>query len=288
MTVLNESIKYCVEEMRKIKFFNHDNYMLELIEKLKNLEGCNSFEDDKKDHIVFALPLSERNTSICYPKSEGYALKQLVNNSNSLIYPHIIASLTLILKNLSGGKDFSKLMAWVEKSFNSQSKPKNRTSFAITTSDKISINLVKNNFLVAHYNAADLSMLSDFNEFKEWLNIVGKSFITLAKPFNCEGVNVYIRDTFLLTPASGKSLAALGKLYESEGGVSKVKIDSVDLEHMDEFLARDPKAFEDYAITDAVIPLIHAITLEQVNFSVKRIGVPITLSSLGRTLVLDK
>lgn len=60
-----------------------------------------------------------------------------------------------------------------------------------------------------------------------------------------------------------------------------------DLEHMDEFLKRDPIAFEAYAITDAIIPLRYAITLEEFNFTIKKVGVPITVSGLARCLVLE-
>lgn len=292
MSVLNESLKQSVEALRLLKFLYHDRFMLSLIEKLKNVENVNYFEDLRKDHIVFAMPLSKVSTSICYPKKEeGYSMKDLTSNSNGMVQPSLLNTLHFIVQIFSGlvsQKDFSKLKNWVVKVLEDKVKIKSRTSFSIAEYDKISINLIKNNFLIAHYNAADLSMLSDFCEFKSQLSIVGKSFVTLSKPLNFEGVNVYIRDTHLLTPAGSKGLSALGKLYESSGGVSKVNISRDDLEHMDEFLDRDPQGFAEYAITDALIPLMHAITLEKVNFSIKRIGVPLTISSLGRSLVLEK
>jgi hypothetical protein len=37
-------------------------------------------------------------------------------------------------------------------------------------------------YLTAHYNAADLSMLSDFENYKPFLNIVNKSFVVINKP----------------------------------------------------------------------------------------------------------
>jgi hypothetical protein len=37
-------------------------------------------------------------------------------------------------------------------------------------------------YLTAHYNAADLSMLSDFENYKPFLNVVGKSFVVINKP----------------------------------------------------------------------------------------------------------
>lgn len=37
-------------------------------------------------------------------------------------------------------------------------------------------------YLTAHYNAADLSMLKDFNFYKQYLNIVNKSFVVINRP----------------------------------------------------------------------------------------------------------
>lgn len=114
-----------------------------------------------------------------------------------------------------------------------------------------------------------------------------KTFITLAKPIKIEGINFYIRDTTLLSPANSKSLASLGNLYE---GFSKKSISQEDISCMSKFLKRDKKGFEDYAIQDAKIPLVHALALamEKVNFEIKKVGMPLTLSSFGRNYVLDK
>jgi hypothetical protein len=154
--------------------------------------------------------------------------------------------------------------------------------------DELSISLIKNVYLIAHYNAADLSLLEDLSEYIKDLNIVNKSFVTISKPLKFEESYVYIRDTQLLTPSSQKSLSALSDLYGDLTGVKKGRISRDDLEHMDEFLKRDQAGFEAYALADAIIALTHAVTLERVNFDAKRIGIPITLSSLGRTMVLDK
>ena len=129
-------------------------------------------------------------------------------------------------------------------------------------------------------------MLNDFNTHLDSLNIVGKSFVTLKKPLNIEGSFIYLRDSHLLTPAGVRSLDALGKLYDLN--LNKVLISKSDLEHMDEFMIREPEAFEQYAKQDAVIPLIHATTLEDFYIEMKKTGVPITLSSVGKTLVLER
>lgn len=57
---------------------------------------------------------------------------------------------------------------------------------------------------------------------------------------------------------------------------------------MPEFLLRDKQAFENYDFIDAIIPLTHSITLEYFHCGNKRLGIPITLSALGRILVLFK
>jgi hypothetical protein len=57
---------------------------------------------------------------------------------------------------------------------------------------------------------------------------------------------------------------------------------------MSKFLERDRTGFEEYAIQDAIITLKHALSMEQFNFGIKQLGVPITLSSMGRNYVLDE
>lgn len=54
--------------------------------------------------------------------------------------------------------------------------------FFFEYSVRIPISTVKNNYILSQYNAADLSMLSNFEVLKEKLSIVNKSFLTLGKP----------------------------------------------------------------------------------------------------------
>lgn len=156
--------------------------------------------------------------------------------------------------------------------------------------DELSINLsiIRNNFIIAHYNTADLSMLSDFNEIKEKLSIVGKSFMTLALPLRYEETFVYIRDTRLLSPGVMKSLQALGYLYNKDGDFSKREIDKSDIVKMSNLLVRDKQKFVDYAMLDVKITIKHAIEMERFNRSVQQLGIPNTLSSIGRNFVARK
>jgi hypothetical protein len=115
---------------------------------------------------------------------------------------------------------------------------------------------MKNYYLIAHLTPADLSLLSDFDEIKEELSIVNGSFVTLGKALKYSGKNIHIRDTMLLAPGGGRSLAAIGRLY---GGVlNKLEITREDLENMQGFLERDKAKFTEYALRDAIISLIHA------------------------------
>jgi hypothetical protein len=164
-------------------------------------------------------------------------------------------------------------------------KIRSRTKVIFNKDVTVSLTVVRNTFITAHYSAADLSMLSDFDVIKEKLSIVNKSFVTLGKPLRYEDTNVYIRDTVLLAPAGKQSLGDIGKMYESEGDFSKREISKDDLANMGAFLKRDRIAFEEYALQDAIITLKHVISMEVFNFRVLQIGVPLTLSSIGRKYV---
>lgn len=178
-----------------------------------------------------------------------------------------------------------KLLEWYGKN---SDKPRCRTKTFYNDNIKIHLTLVKNLYIVAHYNAADLSMLSDFEELKIKLSIVNKSFVSLGKPLRYDHSFVYVRDTMLIAPAGAGSLEKLGKIYESEGDFSKRKISQEDISNMKAFLKRDKSAFEEYALQDAVITLKHATAMEEFNMRVNQIGIPLTLSSIGRKYVFKE
>lgn len=286
MCLLNESLKKCIVSIRLTKHRSLDLINNSFIEELYGLEGVTFFEDPKKDQIVFALPLTNKKTKICYPKK--YSMQRLVKQSMKDSRNMHVKSFKSIVDRLSRSRflyDWGKLIDWFGYS---KSKPRARKTINFNTGDRISISVVNNNYICSHYNAADLSILSDFCEFKNELNIVNKSFVTLAKPIVFADVNVYIRDTFLLAPQKVRSLEALGKLYESELGFKKKEIPKKYLSMMSTFLKTDKASFEEYALRDAEIVLKHATEMEGFNFSLKQLGVPITLSSLGKKFVLCK
>lgn len=151
------------------------------------------------------------------------------------------------------------------------------------TSDKISVTKYKTNYFIGHLTNADLSMLSDFDSFKENLDIVNKSFITLGKSFQYQNSNIQIRDTMLLAPSGSKSLSAISRLYGE--AFHKIQLTKEEISNMDQLLRDNKEKFQEYALRDAEITLIHALWTEHFHFSIKSIGIPITLSSLGSKFV---
>ena len=148
---------------------------------------------------------------------------------------------------------------------------------------RISVSYALNHVLIGHHTSADLSLLKDFEKFKTELDLVNNSLITLGKGFRYGKYNVIIRDTMLLAPASQKSLASIGKLYNFE----KIELSEFEINHMDVFLANDPEKFKEYAMKDSLITLKHAIWMENFYFKLKGLGVPTTLSNIGNKFVKD-
>lgn len=56
---------------------------------------------------------------------------------------------------------------------------------------------------------------------------------------------------------------------------------------MDVLLRENKMLFEKYALQDAIIPLVHGNFMEDFNFTLKKLGIPITLSSLENNYVND-
>lgn len=160
-----------------------------------------------------------------------------------------------------------------EKRYKSLSRSKMR-------SIDLNISVIKKLYVISHLTNADLSMLNDFNMLKEELNIVNKSFVSLGK-FRYRNMQVIIRDTKLLAPAGKQSLASLGNLI----GISKISLLQSDYEKMSWLLKNDRQKFIDYAITDSVITLAYANYLEEQGFGIKKLGIPITLSSFAADYV---
>lgn len=145
---------------------------------------------------------------------------------------------------------------------------------------KFRITIRQNLYLICHYSVADVCSWSDFEELKTKFRIIGKSYVTTGLPYKCNGINVYLRDSMLISPA-GASLKSIGSLYESSG-LSKLEIDKSDRDSMDLFMENNYELFKEYAIKDSVIALYHALTVEQSSIQeLGKFSIPITLSSFS-------
>jgi len=287
MSLINESLKLLIKTYRGLKYTSYHLVLADMIEQFHTIDKINFFEDMKNDQIVFALPLTDITTKLIY--TEKYSMKELMKTSGLLASRSLRESYKVLIDTLAqSGHSFDniRLLKWLDNRVN-RFLPRNRTSVSFCTGDKIFISLINNNYICSHYNTADLSILADFPLLKNDLNILNKSFITLGKPINYGGFNLYIRDTMLLAPANSRSLESIGNLYKNEG-LSKKDIPHEFLINMSAFLAKDKVAFEEYAMTDTLIVLRHSTEMETFNFTLNKIGIPVTLSSMGKNFVFEK
>lgn len=153
--------------------------------------------------------------------------------------------------------------------------------------------------LIGHFTRADMPNLSDFEDVSHDLDSLRNTIVTLRDtkvqiPLEsgelCE-LNVALRDTLLLTPASSKSLKALGDLV----GEDKIPLhDDPEQEkllksNMDRLLLEDIDLFERYALQDALICVRYAETLIGLNNELTgEAKLPLTLSGIGVNLLWQK
>ena len=163
-------------------------------------------------------------------------------------------------------------------------KSVSRTFLPLYEDGRVSLTRIINIVLVGHLTPADLSILDGFPELNEQIDIVNKGFVTLGKAIDFSGRKVILRDTTLLAPMGAKSLASIGKLYN----LDKLELSKEEIQNMDILLRTDRNKFIEYAIRDALITLTHANWMEEFNFELGCVGVPLTLSSLGNKYVLSK
>lgn len=97
-------------------------------------------------------------------------------------------------------------------------KPSRLGSNMVIGDIMLRINRTYHNNFIGHFNSADISMYSDYEDHKTCLDIIGHSFVTIRKPLEIDGVRVKVYDSLLLSPASKKSLKELGSLYNLKMG----------------------------------------------------------------------
>jgi hypothetical protein len=256
---------------------NDENYD-ENYECLKTISVESKNVIDTNSDVVVNIEHKHEDVEVEEEEIEGnnYINK---NHTNNFIY------LLKILYTLNFKIDCNNLFKKLIKA----KKPRARTNIFYDNDNdtKISLSIIKNLYIIAHYNAADLPMISNFKEvLMNKLSIVNKSFVSIGKPIKFEKHYVYVRDSKLLAPQGYGSLKSLGKLYE--GDYKKREISIEDISNMDKFLIRDKKAFEEYALQDAIITLKHSTAMEVFNMRVKQLGIPLTLSSIGRNYVFSE
>jgi len=139
-------------------------------------------------------------------------------------------------------------------------------------------------FLIAHFTTADVSLFSDFNDVKDKLSILNKSFLTLDRNISYKKWKVYLRDSSLLSPG-GMSLKAIGNLYPTLS-LSKVELDKKQIKAMDQLFDSNKPLFMDYAIQDAKIVLWHSLQVLNSHYQLsKKYTIPVTLSSLASSFL---
>lgn len=240
------------------------------------------------DLKLYTFPKSSVATLIKYVNEYSYV--DLVKDSESMNekeHGKSLLNFIELLNDINDTKEISdKLSSSIEKCVN---KPSSRMSYRFGSNNtKLSITVSRVLYICMHESAADLSMLKDFNVYKGYLDIVGRSFVTRGKPllFDFCKSKVHIRDTVLIAPQGAKSLAGVGDIYGNE--FRKVDIGEYRNGRMKALLRDDKDLFEKYAINDSLITLKHACTMEEFNLTVDRIGVPLTISGIGKSYVIKE
>lgn len=141
--------------------------------------------------------------------------------------------------------------------------------------------IVRSLNLLAHYSPAELGFLSDLQDNKAKLKVIGKNIISL-KGFRIEGCShlIHLRDTSLLAPSRPK-LGEISKLY-AHPLLEKLSVGDDYISRMDILREEKPILFARYAVNDAVITLHHGLTCEETNHKLTgELTIPVTLSSMS-------
>jgi hypothetical protein len=164
--------------------------------------------------------------------------------------------------------------------------------------DKVITTLPTKIYLVDHFTRADVPAFSDFQDLTKVLNNVRNTFISIDRYVAVDikfghrktvRLKVFLRDTMLLTPATSKSLSAIGDLVDAP----KIVLDEDSAKelyfkkNMDVLRRDNWELFKLYALNDAVICveyLKRMIDLYQLLTG--KTKVPVTLTSIGVDLLI--
>ena len=312
-----ESIEWIIKKIKFLKYGKYDESMLVVCEVLKIIKGVRFY--DGEDYTIFSLPRSAIQPYINF--SNSMSLKYLLNVTTQLSNPTLERMEVVVMKlieditrrgfTLQEGVDklaeeiyriyhnFDEVLQLESESV-SELKPIEELKMCrkgwdrdkrlsrkflniFPECDKVCFTTTRNYYYIAHLTQADFSLLNDFNLIKDELSIVNGSFITLRDPLKYCDKNIHVRDTMLLAPGGSKSLAKIGMLYGSL--YNKIEISKAQLTDMQSFLTLEKEKFIEYALRDALISLIHALWMDDFNYSLCGGGMPISLSSIGRKYV---
>lgn len=300
----SNSINSSIKEYRSGKYSRYDKSLDILIKGLKSMSITSNIKHKlvNEDHY-FMFPLRPIKTGIYL--GNKFSSVNLINETDKLIKDDLSVDYKNIfnmLKDIYKDTHFSQILRSLVLEDHSTeetiliekledcgekglTKIPARSRMSSFTDDIININRTQRYYLIAHLTSADLSMLGDFEEIKNQLDIVNSNFVTVGKPILLNGKRVFIRDTMLLTPAGNRSLDSMGRLYN----MNKIDLKGYDKSKMGVLLKENKELFIEYAVRDSVITLMHACFIEEFRFEkTGKIGVPVTLSSLGTEYVISK
>lgn len=292
--LLELSIDDSIKSIRKAKYYRADEAMRLLSDGVRSFKGSDYYEIE--DSLIVRLARTPMETYINIVGSEGYKLTDLVSEINERGDPYLTRAyeyVMRVMKELSEGvsdpeesavekEGYKAIGEELERLGHKRDIKSRSRAYASYQTSRVSVSRIKTVYLTAHLSHADLSMLSDFEEFKDQLSVVNKTFVTLGKPMQINGTSIVVRDTMHLAPGGKKSLDAIGSLYKGPGKVNLTKEQKGNMELV---LSTDRALFTEYAMRDAEITLMHSNYMDDFNFGLKGIGVPITLSNLGYRFV---
>lgn len=288
ITVGLSSMDRLICEIRDLLYKSNDELIKNLTIKLS--EDPTVRKSIVKGDWVFSFPKSEVKNYIKYfDEVKHFSSTDLITQCEKMINDDHKSSLIKVIEILDELtenpeiKMSNKMVQSIESSINKHSS---RITYRYKNS-VLSITISRILYLIVHLSYADLPLLSDFHQLKEELDMVSKSFVTRSKPLLIGNlpIKLHIRDTTLLAPGINTPLAEIGNLYGPE--YKKVDIGTYRKDKMEYLLKEDKALFERYAMQDAIITLKHGIEMEEFNFTLGKLGVPLTISGIGKTFALQ-
>ena len=132
----------------------------------------------KKNKAEFTVDGLVKESNKLLEKSISYNIQQI----SLLLYNAIKAlRLTKVIGSREGLIERGSLEEAVKDAL---SKRSSRFMLGVL-GQSISVSTDRTLYIAAHYNAADFSMLTDFNSFKHQLDLIQKSFVTRGRPLTC-------------------------------------------------------------------------------------------------------